>query len=93
MIIRIIEEQDGVLTYIIFYYATLPKPYNVVELVQIRVFHHKRKKIMLFWDDLKKVVNGHKRLLDQNYWEAGDRKRVGIFLKVRRHKKKIDKEV
>ncbi len=89
MIVRIIEEQDGVLTYIIFYYATLPKPYNVVELVQIRVFHKKRKKILLFWSDLENLVKGHKELLDQKEWKAKYRNRIGgIILKVRNHKKK-----
>jgi len=92
MIIRIIEEQDDVLTYIIFYYATLPRHYNVIELVQIRVFHHKRKKIMLFWDDFKKIVNNHKKLLDQKVWEAKERRMAGSILSVRNYKK-IEKMV
>ncbi|KKK87936.1 hypothetical protein LCGC14_2748250 [marine sediment metagenome] len=85
MIIRIIEEEDDVLTYIIFYYATRPKPYNVVELVQSEVFHKKRKKIMLFWSYLEKIVGKNKELMDQKEWKALDRKREGIFLTVKNH--------
>lgn len=67
MLVRVIDEVDSELTYIILYRATEPKKYNICALVQCGIGRHpKTQRIMLESKVIKKI----KKLKKQKFWKA-----------------------
>ena len=70
MLVRVIDEVDSELIYIILYRATKPRKYNICTLIQCGIGKHsKTQRIMLE----SNLIKGIRKLKKQKFWKAKKR--------------------